>query len=81
MLLTVIPTGTVADEKKTAPAINLNLPHQTVRYLQMLARSGVHGSRIGVVARTLVQDQIKALIREGSLKMEFDPSPADGDED
>ena len=64
-------------EKKGAPPINLNLSRQTVRYLQLLKRSGIHGNKIGIVARTLVQDQIKALIREGALHMEFDP---DGDD-
>ena len=68
--------------EEKAPAINLNLPRQTVRYLQMLRRSGLHGKQLGVVARTLVQDQIKALIREGALKMEFDMGePSDEDEE
>jgi hypothetical protein len=68
-------------DKKTAgaPAINLNVSRQTVRYLQTLKRSGLYGNKVGIVARTLVQDQIKALIAQGSLKMEFDP--ADGGDD
>ena len=61
------------EDKKTAPTINLNLPLQTYRYLQTLSRSGVHGKKPGIVARTLVQDQIKELIRQGALRMEFDP--------
>lgn len=69
----------MADERK-APAINLNLPRQTVRYLHMLKRTGLHGNKIGIVARTLVQDQIKLLIQQGVLRMEFDSSD-DGDDD
>ncbi|MEN6541386.1 hypothetical protein [Parvibaculum sp.] len=69
----------MADERK-APAINLNLSRQTVRYLHTLKRSGLHGNKIGVVARTLVQDQIKSLIQQGVLRMEFDPGD-DGDDD
>ena len=71
----------MAEDKKTAPPINLNLPHQTVRYLLMLKRSGLYGNQLGVVARTLVQDQIKALIEQGSLRMEFDPGEDGGAED
>ena len=47
----------------------------------MLKRSGLYGNQLGVVARTLVQDQIKALIEQGSLRMEFDPGEDGGAED
>jgi hypothetical protein len=69
----------LADEKK-APPINLNLSRHTVRYLKRLKRSGLHGNKIGIVARTLVQDQIKALIQQGALRMEFDEDESDDDE-
>jgi hypothetical protein len=71
----------MAGEKKAAPAINLNPSHQMVRYLETLRRSGLYGNQIGVVARTLVQDAIKDLIKQGSLKMEFDPGDDSGADD
>jgi hypothetical protein len=58
-------------EKKGPEPVNPSLSKHTVTYLRKLRRTGLHGNSIGAVARTLIQDQIKALIREGSLKMDF----------
>jgi hypothetical protein len=66
-----------ADEKKKPEQINPSLSRQTRKYLRKLKRSGVHGTTESAVARTLIQDQIKALIAQGSLQMEF----ADEDEE
>ena len=69
-------------EKKKAPEqINPSLSRQTRRYLRKLKRSGVHGTTESAVARTLIQDQIKLLIVQGALKMEFaDDDEEDGDD-
>jgi hypothetical protein len=56
--------------KKTEP-INPSLSPQTVRYLKRLSKSGLHGKTPSEVARILIQDQIKTLIREGAITMEF----------
>lgn len=66
----------MADKSSGSKPLPLNpsLPAWTFRYLRILRRSGLHGSTESAVARTLIQDAIKALIREGALKMEFDES-------
>ena len=69
-----------ADKKKIEP-VNPSLSRHTVLYLRRLKRSGLHGGSIGAVARTLIQDQIKALIREGSLTMEFFEDEDGGEEE
>jgi hypothetical protein len=61
-----------AQKAKRGPEpVNPSLSRHTVMYLRKLKRTGLHGNSLGAVARTLIQDQIKALIREGSLAMEF----------
>jgi hypothetical protein len=60
--------------------LNPSLSRQTFRYLRLLRRSGVHGKTVSAVARTLIQDQIKALIREGAIKMEFAEELEEGEE-
>jgi hypothetical protein len=64
------------DDKNKPEQINPSLSPQTRKYLRKLKRSGVHGTTESAVARTLIQDQIKALIAQGSLEMTF----ADEDE-
>jgi hypothetical protein len=61
--------------------INPGLSAHTVMYLRKLRRSGLHGNSLAAVARTLIQDQIKALIREGSIKMDFFEDEESGEED
>ena len=69
-------------EKKKPEQINPSLSPQTVRYLRRLARSGLHGTTPSAVARTLIQDQIKTLIQQGAIRMEFaDRDEATGDEE
>jgi hypothetical protein len=67
--------------KKKSDPINPNLPPRTVRYLKRLTRSGLHGKTVSTVARILIQDQIKTLIREGALKMEFAEDDDDSEEE
>jgi hypothetical protein len=73
----------VADQPdyKKIEAINPSLSRHTVRYLKRLKRSGLHGATIGTVARTLIQDQIKLLIQQGVLPMEFSVDDREGDEE
>lgn len=69
------------EKKKTPEQINPSLSRQTRRYLRKLKRSGVHGTTESAVARTLIQDQIKLLIVQGALEMEFaDDDEEDGDD-
>ena len=69
-----------SSEKKKKDAINPNLPPETVRYLKQLKRSGLHGKALGTIARILIQDQIKLLIAQGSLRMEFSVGDDDSDD-
>lgn len=59
------------DEKKKPEQINPSLSKQTRKYLRKLKRSGLHGTTESAVARTLIHDQIKVLIAQGFLEMEF----------
>jgi len=68
------------DYRKIEP-VNPSLPEHTVKYLHRLKRSGLHGSSVGAVARTLIQDQIKFLIQQGVLKIEFSVDDADDSDD
>lgn len=68
------------DYKKIEP-VNPSLSRHTVRYLKRLKRSGLHGATIGTVARTLIQDQIKLLIAQGALPMEFSVDDAGEDDE
>jgi hypothetical protein len=52
-------------------------PRNTVKYLQRLTKTGVHGKTVSTVARTLIQDQIKLLIQQGALRWEFDEGDSD----
>jgi hypothetical protein len=66
-------------EKKKEP-LNPSLPQHTVRYLRRLTKTGVHGTTVSAVARTLIQDQIKALIAAGALHWEFAEDAEEGDD-
>jgi hypothetical protein len=70
-------------DKKKKDAVNANLPPEIIIYLRRLKRSGLYGKALGTIARTLIQDQIKALIADGSLRMEFaeHDGPDDHEED
>jgi hypothetical protein len=65
-------------ESKKATPLNPSLPPETIKYLQRLTKTGVHGKTPSEVARVLIWDQIKALIREGVIKWEKD---ADNEQD
>ena len=58
--------------------LNPSVTAHTWRYLSILKRSGLHGSTESEVARILIQDQIKALIREGFLSMNLSMDEGDG---
>lgn len=49
--------------------INLTVSQQVDRYLQQLARLGVHGSKPTEVASALLSREIERLIREGFLEL------------
>lgn len=56
--------------KKAAP-LNPSLPPETLKYLQRLTKTGAHGKTPSEVARVLIWDQIKQLIRDGVLTWEL----------
>ncbi len=78
-----------ADDKRSAKSAkrpevaNPNLDARTISYLKKLRKSGLHGKKLGTVARILITDQIKHLIAIGALKMEFyeGGDELDGDEE
>lgn len=70
-----------SDKQKASEPLNPSLGRQTFRYLRRLKRSGLHGKTVSEVARTLILDQIKTLIREGSLQMEFSEDDEEGERD
>ena len=57
--------------KKAAP-LNPSLPPETIKYLKKLTKTGAHGKTPSEVARVLIWDQIKALIRDGVIEWELD---------
>lgn len=62
--------------KKAAP-LNPSLPPETIKYLKKLTKTGVHGKTPSEVARVLIWDQIKALIKEKVIEWELDTDAED----
>jgi len=62
--------------KKAAP-LNPSLPPETIKYLKKLTKTGVHGKTPSEVARVLIWDQIKTLIREKVIEWEVGDEPDD----
>ena len=61
----------VGSTKKTPP-LNPSVPAHTHRYFRQLLKTGVHGTKVSEVARTLIYDQIKCLLKKGVLRWEYD---------
>ena len=65
---------------KKATPLNPSLPPETIIYLKRLTKTGVHGKTPSEVARVLIWDQIKTLIREGVIDWEIDSSAKNGED-
>ncbi len=61
-----------SSKKSPPPPLNPSVPAHTHRYFQQLRKTGVHGTTISEVARTLIYDQIKYLLKKGALRWEYD---------
>lgn len=70
----------MAKGSKAAP-LNPSLPPETIKYLKKLTKTGVHGKTPSEVARVLIWDQIKALIREGVIQWDVGEAENSGEED
>ena len=70
----------MADSSKKPPPLNPSVPAHTHRYFRQLLRTGVHGTTVSEVARTLIYDQLKYLLKKGVIRWEYDEGP-DGDSD
>lgn len=57
-------------QKKAAP-LNPSLPPETIKYLRELTKTGAHGKTASEVARVLIWDQIKLLIRDGVIEWQM----------
>ena len=63
----------MADSPKKSPAaLNPSIPAHTHRYFQQLRKTGVHGTTVSEVARILIYDQIKYLLKKGVIRLEYD---------
>jgi hypothetical protein len=75
----------MADTKKDrggkAAPFNPSLPRRTVRYLEHLTKTGVHGKTPSEVARVLVWDAIKRLLDQGVIPWEVDGVEDDEEDD
>lgn len=67
----------MAKGQQKASPLNPSLPPETIKYLKRLTKTGVHGKTASEVARVLIWDQIKMLIREGVI--DWDEGDIDGD--
>ena len=58
-------------DPKTPAPLNPSLPRHTHKYLKQLTKTGVHGTKLAEVARTLIYDQIKYLLSKGVIRWEY----------
>ena len=63
---------------KKAKPLNPSLPPETIKYLQKLTKTGVHGKTPSEVARVLIWDQIKWLINQKVIEWEKGDGPEGG---
>lgn len=58
----------MAQGKTATVRKNVTLSAATVRYLEVLAKEGTHGSDVVAVIRTMVEECVRHAIRDGLIR-------------